>query len=85
MPNKYRKMANRQELYVIWVPLWVDDVSANVSKLYNKHVNVYMTNANLPGELLQQEYFVHFVSSSPHASCGEQLTSILGKIRYVGV
>jgi hypothetical protein len=83
MPNPYRKLAKGQELYVIWVPLWVDDVSANVSKSYNKHVNIYMANANLPGQLLQQEYFVHFVASSPHASCGEQLTAVLDKIRYV--
>lgn len=81
MPNNYRKLAKGRELYVLWVPLWVDDVSANISKSYNKHVNVYMTNANLPGQLLLQEYFVHFVSSSPHASCGEQLAAILAKPR----
>jgi hypothetical protein len=83
MPNPYRKLAGGQELYTIWMPLWIDDVSANVSKSYNKHVNIYMTNANLPAQLLQQEYFVHYISSSPHASCSEQLSAVLGKVKYV--
>jgi hypothetical protein len=81
MPNKYRTLADGKELYVIWTPLWFDDVSANVSKQYNKHYNCYMTMGNLPGRLLQQEYFVLPVSTSPNATSGEQASAILKFIK----
>jgi hypothetical protein len=68
---------------VIWVPLWSDDVSANQSKLWNKHLNIYLANGNLPGALLQQEFFVHFASTSGHASTSEQMSAILERIRCV--
>lgn len=74
-------MANGKELYVIWIPLWFDDVSGNVSKQFNKHLNCYTTISNLPGQLLQQEFFVLPVSTSPHASTGEQASAIVEMIR----
>jgi hypothetical protein len=80
MPNKLRVLANREELYVVMLPLWCDDVSGNHLKQYNKHINMYMVNANLPGQLLQQEYFVRFVSTSPHASSPEQFAAVMDKI-----
>jgi hypothetical protein len=81
MPNKYRELAQGRELLVIFTPLWFDDVSANVSKQYNKHINCYTTISNLPGKLLQQEFFVLPVSTSPHASTSEQASAILGFIK----
>ncbi|KAG1872268.1 hypothetical protein F4604DRAFT_1881049 [Suillus subluteus] len=39
----------------------------NISKQWNKHHAIYMFNANLPREMLEKEFFVRFVSSSPHA------------------
>ncbi|KAK7449318.1 hypothetical protein VKT23_013461 [Stygiomarasmius scandens] len=77
MPNPQRKLVDKDEdLYVVMVPVWADDVSGNKSKQYNKHINLYMQNSNLPARLLQQEYFVNFVSTSPHASSSEQLEVI---------
>ena len=58
MPNKLRELAGEDDLYVVMLPLWCDDVSGNKSKQYNKHMHLYMTNSNIPGQLLQQEYFV---------------------------
>jgi hypothetical protein len=65
------------------LPLWCDDVSGNKSKQYNKHINIYMANSNLPGQLLQQEYFVRFVSTSPNATSPEQFEALKEQIKYV--
>ncbi|KAL6304652.1 hypothetical protein BKA93DRAFT_817379 [Sparassis latifolia] len=68
MPNPLRQLAEDEDLITVFIPLWADDVST---------CNVYMVNSNLPGRLLQQEYFVKFVSTSPHASAPEQFEAIM--------
>ncbi|KAJ7193158.1 hypothetical protein GGX14DRAFT_537656 [Mycena pura] len=80
MPNPLRELAGDDPLYVVMLPLWADDVSGNKSKQYNKHLNMYMVNSNIPGQLLQQEYFVRFVSTSPTASSPEQFSAIKEQI-----
>ncbi|KAI5888159.1 uncharacterized protein SCHCODRAFT_02691594 [Schizophyllum commune H4-8] len=80
MPNPLRDLAPDCDIFVVMVPLWVDDVSGNRSKQYNKHINMYMANSNLPGRLLQQEFFVRFVSTSPHASSPEQFAAVRDQI-----
>ncbi|KAI0681707.1 hypothetical protein BC835DRAFT_1205883, partial [Cytidiella melzeri] len=54
--------------YAVPVIVFIDDVSGNVSKQWNKHHVVYASNANLPREMIEKEFSVKFVSSSPHAS-----------------
>jgi hypothetical protein len=81
MPHNLQVLANNEELYVVMLPLWCDDVSGNRSKQYNKHINIYMVNSNLLERLLQQEYFVCFVSTSPHASSPEQFSAVLDDIK----
>jgi hypothetical protein len=83
MPHPMRKIAQSDDVIVVFLPLWVDDVSGNRSKQYNKHINIYACNSNLPGKLLQQEFFVRFVSTSQHASSPEQLAAILDMIKFV--
>lgn len=83
MPNALRKLSGDEDLYVVMCPLWADDVSGNKSKQYNKHMNMYMANSNIPGRLLQQEYFVRFVSTSPHATSPEQFSAIKEQIKFV--
>jgi len=82
MPNELQTLANHEEIYVVMLLLWCNDVSGNHSKQYNKHINMYMVNVNLPGRLLQQEYFVCFVSTSPNASSPEQFAAIMDEILY---
>ncbi|KAJ6541283.1 hypothetical protein B0H10DRAFT_2392153 [Mycena sp. CBHHK59/15] len=65
------------------MPFWADDVSGARSKQYQKHINVYTSNANLPGQLLQQEYFVRFVSTSPNAGALEQLKVVTEQVKFV--
>ncbi|KAF9062502.1 hypothetical protein BDP27DRAFT_1385124 [Rhodocollybia butyracea] len=69
------------DLYDVFYPSWVDDVSGNKSKQYNKHINMYTVNSNLPGCLLQQEYFVQFVSTSPNATSPEQFSAVKEMIK----
>lgn len=83
MPNKLRELAEGEDLVTVFIPLWADDVSGARSKQYQKHVNVYMANQNLPGRLLQQEYFVKFISTSPHASALEQFEAIMPIVKFV--
>ncbi len=73
IPNVNCQIDKGEDLFTIWTPFWADDVSGARSKQYQKHINVYMMNANLPGQLLQQEYFVRFVSTSQNAGALEQL------------
>ncbi|KAJ7463099.1 hypothetical protein B0H11DRAFT_2310350 [Mycena galericulata] len=81
IPNQFRAIDNGEDLFTVWVPVWADDVSGARSKQYQKHLNVYTANANLPGQLLQQEYFVRFVCTSPHAGALEQWKVVVDQVK----
>ncbi|KAG1762177.1 hypothetical protein EDD22DRAFT_979895 [Suillus occidentalis] len=54
-------------VYAVPLIIFMDDISGNILKQWNKHHAVYMSNANLPHEMLE-EFFVRFITSSPHAA-----------------
>ncbi|KAG2110584.1 uncharacterized protein F5147DRAFT_745166 [Suillus discolor] len=67
-PNPLRAKSNGRMVHMVPLIIFMDDVSGNVSKQWNKHHAIYMSNANLPRKMLEKEFFVRFVTSSPHAA-----------------
>ncbi|KAH8977201.1 hypothetical protein EDB92DRAFT_1937991 [Lactarius akahatsu] len=62
------------------VVLFMDDTSANISKQWNKHIVVYLSNAGLPREMLDKEFCVKFVTSSPNAPPMELMRGVRDSI-----
>ncbi|KIO08465.1 hypothetical protein M404DRAFT_134486, partial [Pisolithus tinctorius Marx 270] len=67
MPNPLREKSRGRMVLTVPLIVFMDDVSGNISKQWNKHHVVYMSNASMPREMLEKEFCVRFVSSSPHA------------------
>ncbi|KAI5995587.1 hypothetical protein EDD15DRAFT_2134054, partial [Pisolithus albus] len=67
-PNVWQEKSGGWMVYNVPLIIFMDDVSGNISKQWNKHHVIYMSNANLSREMLEQEFYVRFVTSSPHAA-----------------
>ncbi|KAI0795998.1 hypothetical protein C8Q75DRAFT_791117 [Abortiporus biennis] len=67
-------------VYAVPLIIFMDDTSGNVSKQWNKNHVVYMSNAALPREMIDKEFCVRFVSSSPHALPMELMTALRDSI-----
>ncbi|KAG1889162.1 hypothetical protein F4604DRAFT_1915008 [Suillus subluteus] len=81
MPNPLREKSNGRLVLTVRLIIFMDDVSGNVSKQWNKHHAVYMSNASMLHEMLEKEFCVCFVSSSPHASPMEIIKAVKESIR----
>lgn len=80
MPHPLRNKADDRMVYSVPLIIFMDDVSGNVSKQWNKHHVIYASNANLPREMLEKEFFLRFVTSSPHASPMELMKAMKDSI-----
>jgi hypothetical protein len=83
MPNPLREKSNGRLVLTVPLIIFMDDVSGNVSKQWNKHHAVYMSNASMPCEMLEKEFCIRFVSSSLHASPMEIIKGVKESIRFV--
>ncbi|KAH7322258.1 hypothetical protein B0J17DRAFT_582524 [Rhizoctonia solani] len=80
MPHKLRAVAGSQPVYLIPLIIFMDDVSGNVSKQWNKHFSCSLSNATLPCKELHTKSNVRFVSTSPHATPLELMHGICSSI-----
>jgi hypothetical protein len=83
MPNPDRILADGEPLYTSFIDYFGDNVLGNVSKSWNKHWNIYFSHRNLPRQMLQQEFHVHFLLTSPFASVSEQYSALKEQMEYV--
>ena len=68
MPNPLCEKSGGCMVLTILLIIFMDDVSGNVSKQWNKHHVVYMSNTAMPCEMLEKEFCMRFVSSLPHTA-----------------
>lgn len=78
-----RDFAKNRPVYSIPLISFIDDVSGNQSKQWNKHFSIYMSNGALPRRKLENEFHVRFVATSPNASPLEMMQGLRGSIEYV--
>ncbi|KAH9817521.1 hypothetical protein DFH28DRAFT_1155633 [Melampsora americana] len=83
--NPWRLKAKGKVIKHTPINLYSDDTSGNVSKKYNKHMNVLFSLSGLPPEILNQEYNVHFLATSNCASAPELLDHVVDEINDLSV
>lgn len=75
-----RTVAKDRPIYSIPLIAFIDDVSGNQSKQWNKHFSCYMSNGALPRRKLENEFHVRFVATSPNATPLEMMQGLRGSI-----
>ena len=74
--------AGKRMVYAVPLIVFMDDVSANISKQWNKHHVIYISNANMPREMIEKQFCIRFVSSSPHAAPMELMRGFKESLTY---
>lgn len=80
MPHPLREKAGSRLVYSIPLAVFIDDVSGNKSKQWNKHFSCYMSNGALPRTKLENEFHVRFVATFPFASPLEIMQGVRSSI-----
>ncbi|XP_006464096.1 hypothetical protein AGABI2DRAFT_120883 [Agaricus bisporus var. bisporus H97] len=78
--NRYRALAKGHCVVSFLIWLYCDDTSGNLSKKWNKHNSFLFTAAGLPRAMTQQEFNVHFLSTSNIAPPLEMLDGIVEQL-----
>ncbi|KAB5589078.1 hypothetical protein CTheo_7477 [Ceratobasidium theobromae] len=81
MPHPLRDLAKSQPVYSIPIILFMDDVSGNITRQWNKHISSYISNGALARQVLHSEYSVRFVLTSKHAEAAELMHGIREDLR----
>ncbi|KAF8346814.1 hypothetical protein F5887DRAFT_834375, partial [Amanita rubescens] len=81
VPNPLRAKAKGRMVYTVPLIVFMDDVSGNISKQWNKHYVIYISNALLPRETFEKQFCIRFVTSSPHAMPMELMMALKESIR----
>lgn len=76
MPSPIRTKSQGRPVYACPGILFIDDMSGNVSKQWNKHYSVYFSNGALPYEEIEKEYNTHFVCTSQTADPLEMMDAV---------
>ncbi|KAI0366958.1 hypothetical protein BV20DRAFT_1038073 [Pilatotrama ljubarskyi] len=71
MPNPMREKAKGRMVLAVPLIIFMDNVSGNVSKQWNKHHVIYMSNANLPREMLEKEFCLMAAMKESVCKAGE--------------
>lgn len=82
-PHPLCKIAEERLVYSIPLVIFIDDVSGNVSKAWNKHCSCYISNSMLPQEKLDEEFHVRFVVTSPFAIPFKIMQDVKSSIKSV--
>ncbi|KAJ7256585.1 hypothetical protein C8J57DRAFT_1649924 [Mycena rebaudengoi] len=80
MPHPLREIAGSRPVYSIPLAIFIDDVSGNKSKQWNKNFSCYMSNGALPRSKLENEFHVRFVATSPFATPLEIMQGVRASI-----
>ncbi|EGO18833.1 hypothetical protein SERLADRAFT_443800 [Serpula lacrymans var. lacrymans S7.9] len=80
MPHPLRAKSGGRLILTVPLIVFMDDVSENISKQWNKHHVVYMLNTSIPRNMIEKEFCIHFVVSSPHAAPMELMKGVTDSI-----
>ncbi|KAG8701329.1 hypothetical protein FRC08_004137 [Ceratobasidium sp. 394] len=75
-PNPLRSRAAGRPIYSVPFIVFVDDVSGNKSKQWNKHWCCYISDAALPREQINRRRNIRFMCTTQHASPMEMMSGI---------
>ncbi|KAI0313488.1 hypothetical protein OF83DRAFT_1165574 [Amylostereum chailletii] len=81
MPNAWRAKAGDHLVKSVPLIVFMDDVSGNITRQWNKHHVIYTLNAWLPREMLGKEWAIRYVTSSPNLAPMELMDSFRQSVK----
>ncbi|OAV97120.1 hypothetical protein PTTG_26146 [Puccinia triticina 1-1 BBBD Race 1] len=87
LPNDWRRKAHGKIIRHVPITLYSNDTSGNLSKKWNKHISFYFSLSGLLFNLTNQQFNIHFLSTSNRAGVleiGEQIVDELNEISLNG-